>query len=217
MIENIIAHIPDLTKVFVLQFFAAISPGPDFAIVVRNSLLYSRQVALSTALGITIGICIHIAYSLTGLGALLVHAPVFVTTIQIGGALYLFYLGVSALKASKNKVIKTDQKDATKKNMTPYEGFKVGFTTNALNAKAMFFFISIFSTVLTESTPKIILVLFGAEVLLITIVWFSTVALFLSMPRIQRKFALYSHWIERITGVILILVSGHLIFSILSV
>lgn len=217
MIETIVAHIPDLTKVFVLQLFAAISPGPDFAIVVRNSLLYSRQVALSTALGITTGICIHIAYSLTGLGALLVHAPILVNVIQIAGGLYLSYIGFLALKASKRKIIQTSPHLSTKKDITPYEGFKVGFTTNALNAKAMFFFVSIFSSVITETTPNIILTLFGVEVLLITIVWFSTVALFLSMPRIQQKFSLYSHWIERATGIILILVGAHLIFSTLHV
>lgn len=212
MLEIIAHHLPDLTKVFFLQVFAAMSPGPDFALVVRNSLLYSREVALSTALGITAGIFIHITYSLTGLGALLIHAPVVISLIQVVGGIYLTYLGVLALKSSKKKII-TSSKPDPRKHITSFSAFWSGFTTNALNVKAMFFFVSIFSVFITESTPKVILTLYGIEVLLITITWFSLVALFLSSPRIQKKFSLYSHWIERVTGCILILLGLKLAFS----
>jgi len=38
--------------VTVIGFLAVISPGPDFIIVTRNSLLYSKKVGLCTAWGI---------------------------------------------------------------------------------------------------------------------------------------------------------------------
>lgn len=212
MIETIADHLPVLTKVFFLQLFAAMSPGPDFAIVARNSLIYSRHVALATAMGITGGIFIHIAYSLFGLGALMIHAPMAINTIQYAGGLYLIYLGYHALKAGKHSHHSTAEKKP-QKSLTKVDAFWTGFITNALNPKAMFFFLSIFSVVITQDTPKIILGLFGLEVLFITITWFSAVSLFLSIPRIQRKFIAYSHWIERITGVILLTLGLHLMIS----
>lgn len=212
MIETIADHLPVLTKVFFLQLFAAMSPGPDFAIIVRNSLLYSRHVALATAMGITGGIFIHIAYSLFGLSALLVHAPMAINTLQYAGGFYLIYLGYHAIKAGK-RVPDSPSKGKSRKSLSKVEAFWTGFITNVLNPKAMFFFLSIFSVVITQDTPKIILGLFGVEVLFITITWFSAVSLFLSIPRIQEKFIAYSHWIERITGAILLSLGLHLMTS----
>ena len=41
----------------------AISPGADFALVVKNSLLYSRVSAFFTALGIGVSLIVHTTYS----------------------------------------------------------------------------------------------------------------------------------------------------------
>jgi RhtB (resistance to homoserine/threonine) family protein len=212
MIETIANHLPILTKVFFLQLFAAMSPGPDFAIVVRNSLIYSRQVALATTMGITGGIFIHISYSLFGLGALMVHAPAVMSTLQCLGGGYLIYLGYHSIKAGKKSRLSTEE-EKPRKTLTKLDAFWTGFITNALNPKAMFFLLSTFSVVITQDTPKIILGLFGIEVLFITITWFSCVSLFLSIPHIQRKFIAYSHWIERITGIILLTLGLNLMIS----
>ena len=42
----------ELLAVVAITFFAVISPGPDFAMVSRNSLLLSRRTGVLTALGI---------------------------------------------------------------------------------------------------------------------------------------------------------------------
>lgn len=49
--------------VFTITLFAVISPGPDFAMVTRNSLLLSRRVGIFTALGIGGGILVHATYT----------------------------------------------------------------------------------------------------------------------------------------------------------
>ena len=46
--------------------FAVISPGPDFAMVSRNSLLLSRRTGVLTAIGIAAGVCVHVTYTLLG-------------------------------------------------------------------------------------------------------------------------------------------------------
>lgn len=45
----------ELLAVVAITFFAVISPGPDFAMVSRNSLLLSRRTGVLTALGIAAG------------------------------------------------------------------------------------------------------------------------------------------------------------------
>ena len=42
----------EFVSISLLIMLAAISPGPDFAVVTKNSLLYSRKVGVLTALGV---------------------------------------------------------------------------------------------------------------------------------------------------------------------
>jgi len=61
----------ELLAVVAITFFAVISPGPDFAMVSRNSLLLSRRTGVLTALGIAAGVCVHVTYTLLGVGLLI--------------------------------------------------------------------------------------------------------------------------------------------------
>ncbi|HAT8180793.1 TPA: lysine transporter LysE, partial [Legionella pneumophila] len=65
-----------LLPLIILVFISLISPGPDFAITVKNSLVYSRRSGLLTALGIALGSLVHISYTLLGLGLLITKTPI---------------------------------------------------------------------------------------------------------------------------------------------
>ena len=54
---------------------AVASPGPDFAVVVRESVSQGRRAGLFTAWGVGAGILVHVAYSLLGIGVGLASAP----------------------------------------------------------------------------------------------------------------------------------------------
>ena len=54
-----------------LNALAAISPGPDFVMAVRNSLNYSRRTGIFTGVGIGLGISVHIIYCAAGVGYLI--------------------------------------------------------------------------------------------------------------------------------------------------
>ncbi|CAB3939960.1 hypothetical membrane protein [Pseudomonas knackmussii B13] len=61
----------ELIAVVTITLLAVISPGPDFATVTRNSLMLSRRAGVLTALGIGLGILVHITYTLIGVGLLI--------------------------------------------------------------------------------------------------------------------------------------------------
>jgi threonine/homoserine/homoserine lactone efflux protein len=69
-----------------------------------------------------------------------------------------------------------------------------------LNPKCIFFFISLFSVVISPDTPPQILSLFGVIIFVETLAWFSFVAFCLSGKRTRERFNAVGHWIERITG-----------------
>ncbi|MCX8720105.1 LysE family translocator, partial [Gilliamella sp. B3788] len=52
-----------------------ISPGPDFFLILKNSLTYSRKIALLTCLGVITAILIHMSYCVAGVAVLIAATP----------------------------------------------------------------------------------------------------------------------------------------------
>ncbi|MEK1866892.1 MAG: LysE family transporter, partial [Ensifer adhaerens] len=76
----------ELLAVVTITIFAVISPGPDFAMVTRNSLLLSRRAGVLTALGIAAGVWVHVAYTLLGVGLLIRQSLFLFTVLKFVGA-----------------------------------------------------------------------------------------------------------------------------------
>ncbi|HTO03146.1 MAG TPA: LysE family transporter, partial [Opitutus sp.] len=62
-------------KVALAHLLAVMSPGPDFAVVLRQSLGYGRRIAIWTSVGIGTAILLHVTYSLLGIGLLITGSP----------------------------------------------------------------------------------------------------------------------------------------------
>ena len=96
-------YISQLLIVAGIHALAVISPGPDFVLISRLSLSYSRKIGFAGAIGVALGIGVHIVYSILGIGALIASSVILFNIIKILGALYLIYIGVMSFKQSKNK------------------------------------------------------------------------------------------------------------------
>ncbi|HXG81533.1 MAG TPA: LysE family translocator, partial [Sphingomicrobium sp.] len=73
------------------------TPGPDTAVTVRNTLLGGRVAGILTALGISTGQAIWALATSFGVVALLVASEVLFQAVKYAGAAYLIYLGLHAL------------------------------------------------------------------------------------------------------------------------
>ena len=85
--------------VITITTLACISPGPDFAMVSRNGLLLSRRAGVLTAVGIGMGVLVHVCYTLLGLGLVLQQTLWLFSALKLAGAAYLVYLGVKMLRS----------------------------------------------------------------------------------------------------------------------
>lgn len=191
-----------LLTVTIVSLLAVMSPGPDFVIVTRNSLLYSKRVGLATALGIALGTTVWIALSLIGVSLILSQVAIAFTVIKYAGAAYLVWIGWKSICA---KPMNFEGAGTKEREMSARSAFKIGFWTNILNAKAALFFISFFSVVLPADASIAFRILCGAEISLIALVWFSLVATVLSVGFIKRFFQKIAVWIERACGVALVM------------
>lgn len=212
MLTLIVDYIPSLLTLSSLMLVSLISPGPDFAVVLRNSLIYSRKTALLTALGIALGILVHVSYTLCGLGVIIRESTWILTGIKYLGAGYLLYIGFKGLKAKKSTFEANEAHQ--KRDISAFSAIGSGFLTNALNPKCMLFFISLFSLVISSNTPPAILSLYGVIIFVETLVWFSFVAFCLSGKRTRERFNAIGHWIERVTGGILMGLGAKLFFMV---
>jgi RhtB (resistance to homoserine/threonine) family protein len=192
----------ELITVAIIHLLAVISPGPDFIMISRNSLIYSWKVGLYSSIGLALGNLVHITYSLIGIGLIISKSILLFTIIKFFGAFYLIYIGYKCLKSKSNQQQINNTKE--RYNIGKLAAIRMGFLTNVLNPKATLFFLSLFTQVIGINTPKITQILYGVEMSVMTFLWFAFVAYILSHNLIQTKFILIQHYLERAFGVILI-------------
>jgi len=203
-------YLAPFITVGVISLLAALSPGPDLAVVTKNSLFGSRRIGLFTAVGVALGILVHVAYSLFGIGLIISQSVLLFTAIKYLGATYLLYMGFQLLRVKKKNP--ADEVHAENISLTPWQALKEGILTNALNPKATLFFLSIFTQVIDPGTPLYIQALLGVEVALVVGIWFVTLAFIISYDPIKDRFAKAHYYLMKLMGGALILLGIRLAF-----
>jgi RhtB (resistance to homoserine/threonine) family protein len=207
----------EFTTIAVIHLLAVASPGPDFAIVLKQSINQGRKVAIYTSLGIGTGILVHVAYSLVGLGLLIASSPWLFNAFKYVAAGYFCYIAWHGLRAKapvKDQDVELSLSQSTQK---PAKAFATGFFINALNIKATLFFISLFSLVISLDTPIEVKLVYGLYMALATASWFSLLSYLLSMRNIRLALLNKGYWLDRLMGLVLLLLAIELVFSDLPV
>jgi RhtB (resistance to homoserine/threonine) family protein len=195
-----------------VHLLAVASPGPDFAIVVRESVSHGRSAGTWTALGVGTGILVHVTYSLLGIGLIVAQSALLFNLLKWAAAAYLLYLGIKALRSGP-AVAETASAQLPKGVRTAHGAFVSGFITNGLNPKATLFFLSLFTLVINPHTPLPIQAGYGIYLACATAAWFSLVALLFSHDRVRSGFARMGHWFDRLMGVVLVGLAVRLVFT----
>ncbi|CAM3152079.1 resistance to homoserine/threonine (RhtB) family protein [Pseudomonas gessardii] len=186
--------------VITITLLACISPGPDFAMVSRNGLLLSRRAGVFTAVGIGLGVLVHVGYTLLGLGVVLQQTPWLFNALKLAGAAYLVYLGIKMLRSKPA----LEPLDAAPPAMSDLAALRTGFLTNALNPKTSIFIVSLFMGVVRADTPLTVQMAYGLFIAGAHVLWFSLVALCFSAGMVRERLMAARHWIDRIFGGLLV-------------
>ncbi|UXY52122.1 LysE family translocator [Pseudomonas tohonis] len=202
----------EFLTVALIHLLAVASPGPDFAIVVRESVAHGRRAGTWTAIGVGTGIFVHVAYSLLGIGLIVSQSIVAFNALKWLAAAYLLYIGIKALRAKPADPIATGA-EPTAAERSPRGAFVTGFITNGLNPKATLFFLSLFTVVINPHTPLAIQAGYGLYLACATAVWFCLVAMLFSQERVRSGFARLGHWFDRLMGAVLVGLGVKLAFT----
>ena len=95
-------YLKEFMVIYTIFLLGAITPGPDFIMIVRNSTGYGSKVGFKTVLGVCVGCFITLSYILIGVGVIFNEVPILKEIIKYVGAMYLFYLGVKSLLYRKD-------------------------------------------------------------------------------------------------------------------
>ena len=213
-----------------VHFFAVASPGPDFALILKQSIRYNRRIAIYTSFGIAAGIIVHVTYSLVGIGLLIASDERLFTALKYIAASYFCYIAWHCIRAKKpdNELPVQKSNDTNNNSLTPNEvgktdtstklpsvkkAFLNGFLINALNVKATLFFVSLFSVVIAPETLLGIKIAYGAYLVAATAAWFCFLSYMLTQERVRFVLQRKGYILDRIMGVILLLLAIQLVLS----
>lgn len=190
-----------LISIATTQLVALASPGPDFFFISQVAASSTRKQSFRAVCGITLGVFIWALLAVLGLNILLKQLPWLHRGIMTLGGGYLLYLAYlltqSALTAHKAKKSTTEPKAPTIHS----KFFLKGLFTNLSNTKALIYFVSVFSAIVTGSvnlqTKAMILGLITLE----TFLWFLFVSYVFSLPSIKAKYQQYTQYVDGTAGI----------------
>jgi RhtB (resistance to homoserine/threonine) family protein len=196
----------ELASLMAIFSFAIVSPGADLAMVMRQSIVHGRRSAIITSFGVGTSLMFHVTYTILGLGLIISQSIYLFNIVKWCGVAYLIYIGIKALRAGKTdmSVEAVKGNEDGKDEQSALRAFGLGFLANALNPKPVFFFLSIFSTVVSAHTPIAIKFGYGLVMATCLIAWFVGVSLFMTTPRMRAAFSRASQWIDRASGLVFI-------------
>ena len=193
-----------------IHLFAVMSPGPDFTIILKQSVSQGRKASIVTSLGIGVGILFHVFFCIIGLGLVISQSSMLFNIIKILGALYLGFIGIKSILGDKNI---NESHEGGIENQKLLNSFTLGLLTNILNPKATLFFLSLYAMIITSETSISIQVAYGIWMSLITGLWFCLLSIFLTNSFIENRINRFSYIIQIGTGVVLIFFAIKLLLS----
>lgn len=127
-----------------IVLLAAMSPGPDFVIIVRSVMTGGRRAGMACATGIGAGVLAWAVVTSVGVSGLLAASSVAFTVVKLVGAAYLVLLGVQALLAARRGGYgEVGEPTGEPGHRGAWAAFRQGLLTNLFNPKVAVFFVAL--------------------------------------------------------------------------
>nr|WP_178111628.1 LysE family translocator [Rhizobium skierniewicense] len=144
---------PTLIAFTVAILLLAVTPGPDMTLWISRSLREGRASGFMTLVGTNLGITVHTMLVAFGVAALIVASPTAFLVLKTGGAAYLVWLAIQAIRKGSNFVMERPRDQKAEASLT--SALLNGIWVNLLNPKVIIFFMTFLPQFVSASDPHV--------------------------------------------------------------
>ena len=192
----------------IVCLLGAMSPGPSLALIIRNSINFNRSSGIVASIAHGLGICLYATVTVIVLEFILRNSELIFFVIQICGSLFLIILGlIFVFKKNNENQIETYRINSS--------SFAQGFIIAIINPKILIWFTAIYSQFIDINASllnKTILVLTPS---IIDAIWYSLVTILVTGYGLKEILNKKKFMIQKIIGVLLILIAFSLTYSLI--
>lgn len=183
-----------------------VTPGPDTAMTIRNTLLGGRRVGIATGLGVSLGQLVWTLAASAGIAALLVASEPAFLVVKLVGAAYLIMLGLHSLHSAwKSRGAAAEVVLPPRRRMSWRGGLGQGLLSDLSNPKMAVFFMALLPQFVPAGGATFWWsALLGLVFCVLTFLWLACYAFvvakagsFLRTPRVKRV-------LDAVTGTVLV-------------
>ncbi|MCV9966194.1 LysE family translocator [Pararhizobium sp. BT-229] len=148
---DFLPSLPTLLAFTAATLLLAATPGPDMTLSISRALSQGKAAAFFIVVGTSLGCVVHTLLVAFGISALITASPTAFMVLKTGGAAYLFWLAVQAIRyGSTLTVKKIDDTGAS-----AMANISTGLWVNLLNPKVIIFFMTFLPQFVTANDPAV--------------------------------------------------------------
>lgn len=148
---DFLPSLPTLLAFTAASLLLAVTPGPDMTLSISRALAQGRGPALFVVVGTSTGILIHTLLVAFGISALITASPTAFFILKTGGAGYLLWLAIQALRSGSN--LSVEKVEGVKGSVLA--NISTGLWVNLLNPKVIIFFMTFLPQFVTANDPDV--------------------------------------------------------------
>jgi threonine/homoserine/homoserine lactone efflux protein len=165
--------IAELAAFFLVATVVIVTPGPDTALTIRNTLAGGRRSGIFTALGVSLGQATWAVATALGIATLLAASEPAFRALKLIGAVYLVFLGVQSLHAALGRKDGVDR-SVRRDRLAPRVALRQGVVSNLTNPKMAAFFPALLPQFVPAGDAAFALLLgLGLLFALMTLAWLT--------------------------------------------
>jgi threonine/homoserine/homoserine lactone efflux protein len=203
-----------LGSFILVSLLLSAAPGPDNVFVLSQSMQHGKRAGYLIVAGLCTGLLGHTIAATTGIFALLQTSPLALNALKLLGASYLLYLAWQIFWEER-KQVHLDFKPQEKPECS-WRLYSRGIIMNISNPKIAVFFLAFFPQFTNEeagSIPAQIIVLGVVFILCAATVFLAIATVAGALGERLQKSATIQRWLNRIAGIVLILLALHVALS----
>jgi threonine/homoserine/homoserine lactone efflux protein len=188
---------------------AMVTPGPDMALVLRNTIVGGRRAGLHTSLGVLAGNLVHVTYCLLGIGWIISKSILAFATLKYAAAIYLIYLGVASFRAGEVRM----NDDTIRAQRSGNQWLMQGWVNNVVNPKGTLFYLGVFTVVIAPDTTAGTMVMLVSCMMLVSASFWLLFVYALDRPLVRNCLGRSQRAVNAMCGALLLYLGLKVAFS----